>query len=80
MPNILRRIPRNALGLRMTTTCIYSPPFCFLFHPMQAGSRMFRQKRMAQSAMASTTTSAPLRVEMAMVSDPAAYSLLTPSG
>ena len=34
----------------------------------------------AQSAMVSTTTSAPLRVEMVMQSDPAAYSLLTPSG
>ena len=32
------------------------------------------------SGTVSTTTSAPLRVEMVMQSEPSAYSLLTPSG
>ena len=27
MPNSLRRIPRKALGLLITTTCIALPPF-----------------------------------------------------
>ena len=36
-------MPRSALGLRITTTCICSPPFRFLAHPMQAGAGTFRQ-------------------------------------
>ena len=36
-------MPRSALGLRITTTCICSPPFRFLAHPMQAGTGTFRQ-------------------------------------
>ena len=38
------------------------------------------QRRMGVSGRVSTTTSAPLRVEMVMQSESSAYSLLTPSG
>ena len=31
MPNSLRRMPHSAFGLRMTTTCISTPPFAHVY-------------------------------------------------
>ena len=80
MPNNLRSRPHSSFGLRMTTTCISIPPF-FGYHTISIQSgKCSKNRQIGQSGRVSTTTSAPLRVEMVMQSEPSAYSLLTPSG
>lgn len=59
-----------------------SPAFrCVIPQYKRFWRRMFQfQLKIGPSGSVSTTTSAPLRVEMVMQSEPSAYSLLTPSG
>lgn len=85
MPNSLRRTPRRHFGLLITTTCIALPPFVVRYHNIsgrtaKCAAQALFPVRIGVSGTVSTTTSAPLRVEMVMQSEPSAYSLLTPSG
>ena len=76
MPNKSRSRPARHLGLLMTMNCIALPAFLLLLQYKREGAGMF----LFQSALVSTTKSAPLRTDRVMQSEPGAYSLLTPRG
>lgn len=78
MPNSLHKIPRRNLGLSITTTCMDVPRLSCLIP--QYSPFWGKRFRAGQSGRVSRISSAPSRTETVMQPEPAAYSLLTPSG